>query len=134
MTRVTRVWQCDQSVTRVTRLFLCQTPPVEWPPGQSVMLGMNTGQCYLFRDNTLAVPGVAPLGEVVDGGKLDERREDKGVAHGNEPVHGRGVGHLGQGVPGADAQGGHGQYRCHPCKAKGLCLQASAGVLSCVSL
>lgn len=61
----------------------------------------------------LAVPGPAPLGEVVDGGELDEGGEHEGVADGDEPVHGRGVGHFGQRVAGADAQRGHGQHRGH---------------------
>lgn len=61
----------------------------------------------------LAVPGPAPLGEVVDGGKLDERGEGEGVADGDEPVHGGGIGHLGEGVASADAKGGHGQHRGH---------------------
>ncbi|KAF2986037.1 hypothetical protein EK904_002195 [Melospiza melodia maxima] len=51
-----------------------------------------------------------PIGEVVDSCKLNECREDKGKAHGDEPVHGGGVGHLGQGVASADAQGGHGEH------------------------
>lgn len=56
------------------------------------------GPCdgYLVVDDTLAIPGPASLGEVVDGGELDEGGEHKCVAHGDEPVHGRGVGHLGQ--------------------------------------
>jgi len=49
------------------------------------------------------------VGEVVDGGELNERREDEGEADGDEPVHGGGVGHLGQRVACADAQGGHGE-------------------------
>ena len=66
-------------------------------------------QCFL------AVPGPAPLGEVVDGGELNERREDKGVAHGDEPVHGGGVRHLGQRVPCADAQRCHGEHCSDAC-------------------
>ena len=50
-------------------------------------------------------------GEVVDGGELNERREDEGEAHGDEPVHGGGVGHLGQRVARADAERGHGEHR-----------------------
>lgn len=70
---------------------------------------------YLLRHHALSVPGVAPLGEVVDGGELDEGREDEGVADGDEPVHGCGIGHFGEGVPGADTERGHGQDRCHSC-------------------
>lgn len=62
----------------------------------------------------LAVPGPAPLGEVVHRGKLDEGGKDKGVADGYEPIHGGGVGHLGKRVPGADAERGHGQHSGHP--------------------
>ena len=62
---------------------------------------------HLVVDDALAVPRPAALGEVVDGGKLDEGGEDEGVADGDEPVHGGGVGHLGQRVTRADAEGGH---------------------------
>ena len=50
-------------------------------------------------------------GEVVDRRKLNQRERHEGEAHGDEPVHGGGVGDLGQRVAGADAQGGHGQDR-----------------------
>ena len=62
----------------------------------------------------LAVPGPASLSEVVDRGELNERGEHEGIAHGDEPVHGGGIGHLGQRVPGADAECGHRQHRGHP--------------------
>lgn len=68
---------------------------------------------YLVIHDALAIPGPASLGEVVDGGKLDEGGEDEGVTHCDEPVHGRGVGHLGQRVAGADTQSGHGENRSH---------------------
>lgn len=74
---------------------------------------------HLFRHDALAIPGVAPLCEVVDGGELDEGGEHKGVADGNEPVHSSGVGHFGQRVSSADAQSGHGQDSGHSCKRKG---------------
>ena len=53
----------------------------------------------LRLQSLLAVPGPAPLGEVVHRGELDEGGEDEGEAHGDEPVHGGGVGNLGKGVP-----------------------------------
>ena len=40
---------------------------------------------------------------------LDEGGEDEGEADGDEPVHGGGVGHLGQRLAGADAQRCHGE-------------------------
>lgn len=67
-----------------------------------------------FHALLFPIPCPAALGEVVDGGKLNQGREDKGVTHGHEPVHGRGVGHFGQRVPGADAERGHGQHGGHP--------------------
>lgn len=57
----------------------------------------------------LTIPSPAALGEVVDGGELDEGGEDEGVTDSHEPVHGRGVGHLRERISGADAQRGHGQ-------------------------
>ena len=48
-------------------------------------------------------------GEVVDRRELDERGRHEGEAHGDEPVHGGGVGHLGQRLAGADAQRCHGE-------------------------
>lgn len=68
----------------------------------------------LCLQRLLAIPGPAPLGEVVHRGELDEGREDESVADGNEPVHGCGVGHFRERVPGADAEGGHGQHGGHP--------------------
>lgn len=57
---------------------------------------------YLFWHYTFAVPGVTPLREVVYSGELNESREDKGVTDSNEPVHGCGIGHLGERVSRAD--------------------------------
>lgn len=51
---------------------------------------------YLVINDTLSVPGPASLGKVVDGGEFNECREDKGIAHSNEPVHSSSIGHLGQ--------------------------------------
>lgn len=51
---------------------------------------------YLLWHNTFPIPGVSPLGEVVDRGKFDEGREDEGVADGDEPVHSCGIGHFGK--------------------------------------
>lgn len=78
---------------------------------------------YLFHSKTLEIqkithpyfhalffpiPCPAALGEVVDCRKLNQCREDKGIAHSHEPVHGRGIGNLREGVSSTDAQGGHG--------------------------
>lgn len=52
------------------------------------------------------------IGEIVDSRKLNEGRKDEGEANGDEPVHGRGVGDLGEGVAGADAECRHGQDGC----------------------
>lgn len=64
----------------------------------------------------LAIPGPTSLGEVVHRSKLDEGGKDESVADGNEPIHGRGVGHFGKRVPGADAERGHSQHSGHPCE------------------
>lgn len=71
---------------------------------------------YLLRHHAFPVPGVSPLGEVVDCGKFNEGREDKGIADSDEPVHSGGVGHFGKGVPGADTECGHGQNGGHSCR------------------
>ncbi len=75
---------------------------------------------YLFGHHTFPIPGVTPLGEVVYSGKLNESREDKGVANGDEPVHGCGIGHLGQRVSRADTQGGHGKDSGHSCSGQSI--------------
>lgn len=97
------------------------------PPRQTPLLlsnddsGVYKGVCLapylrvLGLQSFLPIPRPAPLGEVVDRGELDEGGEDKGVADGDEPVHGRGVGHLREGVPGADAERGHGEHGGHAC-------------------
>lgn len=71
---------------------------------------------YLLWHHAFPVPGVSPLSEVVDCGKFNESREDKGIADSDEPVHGCGVGHFGKGVPGADTKCGHGQDGGHSCR------------------
>lgn len=71
---------------------------------------------YLLRHHAFSIPGVSPLGEVVDCGKFNEGREDKGIADSDEPVHSCGVGHFGKGVPGADTECGHGQDGGHSCR------------------
>lgn len=68
----------------------------------------------LCFQSLLAIPGPAPLGEVVHGGKLDEGGKDERVADGNEPIHGCSVGHFRERVPGTNAECGHGQHSCHP--------------------
>lgn len=68
---------------------------------------------YLIIDNALAIPCPTALGEVVYCGELDESGEHKGVAHGDEPVHGRSVGHLWQRVASTDAQSGHRKHSGH---------------------
>lgn len=70
---------------------------------------------YLLGNHTFPIPGVSPLGEVVDCGKFDEGREDEGIADGDEPVHSCGIGHFRKWVPGADTEGGHGQDGGHTC-------------------
>lgn len=60
------------------------------------------------------IPCPAALGEVVDRCKLNQGREDKGIAHRHEPVHGGGIGHLREGVSSTDAQGGHGEHSGDP--------------------
>ena len=71
---------------------------------------------YLLWHHTFPVPGVTPLGEIVDCGKLDEGWENEGVADGDEPVHSCGVGHFRERVPGADTERGHGQDSGHSCR------------------
>ena len=68
---------------------------------------------YLVNHDTFAIPCPAALCEVIDGGKLNQGREDEGVADGDEPVHGSGVGHLRKGVPRTDTQCGHGENSCY---------------------
>lgn len=70
---------------------------------------------YLLWHHTFSIPSITPLGEVVDRSELNQGREDKGVADGNEPVHGCGVGHFGERVPGTDTECGHGQDSGHSC-------------------
>lgn len=48
-------------------------------------------------------------GEVVDGRKLNQGREDEGKANSNEPIHGCGVRNFGKGVAGANTECCHGQ-------------------------
>lgn len=60
-----------------------------------------------------SIPSPAPLGEVVDGGELDEGGEDEGVAHRYEPVHGGSVRYFRQRVSSADAKRGHGEHCGH---------------------
>lgn len=60
-----------------------------------------------------SIPGPAPLGKVVDCGKLNEGGEDEGIAHCNEPVHGSSVSHFRQRISSTDAEGGHGKHCCH---------------------
>lgn len=64
---------------------------------------------YLVSHNTLSVPGPAALCEVIDSCKLNQSGEDKGVADGDEPVHGGGVGDLWKGVPRTYTECGHGE-------------------------
>ena len=54
--------------------------------------------------------GLAVADEVVEGAVLDERREHEDEAHGHKQVHGRHVGHLGQGLPGDGTERGHGEH------------------------
>lgn len=54
---------------------------------------------YLVIHNTLSIPSPAALCEVIDSGKLNQSGEDKGVADGDEPVHGSGISNLGKRVP-----------------------------------
>lgn len=58
-------------------------------------------------------------GEVVDGRKLDQGREDEGEADGDEPIHGGGVRNFGQGVAGADTESCHGQDGGDACTGRG---------------
>lgn len=53
---------------------------------------------YLVIHNTLSIPSPASLCEVIDSGKLNQSGKDKGVADGDEPVHGSGISDLGKGV------------------------------------
>lgn len=77
-------------------------------------------------------------GEVVHSRKLDQGRRHKRKTHGDEPVHGRGIGHFGKRLPGTDAQGGHGQH-CGDAwgkkKKKDLCPHTSLVIfmLGCIS-
>ena len=54
--------------------------------------------------------GLAVADKVVQRAVLNERGEHKDEAHGHKQVHGRHVGHLGQGLPGDGTERGHGQH------------------------
>lgn len=90
------------------------------------MLNMKGGACRdtLTHTNSsylgllglhclFSIPGPAPLGKVVNCGKLNEGREDKGIAHCDEPVHGSSVSHFRQRVSSTDAESGHGEHSGH---------------------
>lgn len=62
---------------------------------------------YLVSHHAFSIPSPAALCEVIDSSKFNQSGEDEGVAHGDEPVHGSGVGDLRQGVPCADTQSCH---------------------------
>lgn len=59
-------------------------------------LSRRSSHGYLVIKNALAIPGPAAFGEIVDCCKLNEGREDKGIAHSNEPVHRSGIGYFRQ--------------------------------------
>lgn len=59
------------------------------------------------------IPRPAPFGEIINCGKFNEGREDKGIAHRDEPVHGSRVSHFRQRVSSADAESGHGEHCGH---------------------
>lgn len=77
---------------------------------------IKRGFKYLLWHHTFSIPGVTPLGEVVHCGKLNEGREDKGIADSDKPVHSCGIGHFRERVPGADTECGHGQDSGHSCR------------------
>ena len=56
------------------------------------------------------LPG-AQLGEVMNGSELDDGEDDVHVRDEEEHVQGRGVGNLGEILPGLQAQEGHGEHR-----------------------
>lgn len=60
-----------------------------------------------------SIPSPAPLGEVINCGKFNEGREDKGIADCNEPIHGSSVSHFRKRVSSTDAEGGHGEHCGH---------------------
>ncbi len=63
---------------------------------------LKTEMALPFLAPHFSHPRRNPSGEVVYSGKLNESREDEGVADGDEPVHGCGIGHLGQRVSRTD--------------------------------
>lgn len=73
---------------------------------------------YLLRHHTFSIPSVTPLSEVVDRGKLNKGREDKGIADSNKPVHSCGISHFRERVPGTDTESGHGQHSGHSCRKR----------------
>lgn len=64
---------------------------------------------YLVIHNTLPIPSPSTLCEVIDSGKFNQSREDEGVADGDEPVHGGGIGNLGKGIPCTYTERCHGE-------------------------
>lgn len=65
-----------------------------------------------------SIPSPAPLGKIIHSGKFNQGGENKGVAHGDEPVHGSGICHLRQGVSSTDAESGHGEHCGHTWRGK----------------
>lgn len=86
--------------------------------------------CYLFRNDAFAIPCIASLCEVIHSCKLNECRKHKGIAHGYKPIHGSGIGHLGEWIPCTDAQSSHCQDSCHSCKAKQFSVFRSVSMLT----
>ena len=80
--------------------------------------GPAENNAYLVIHDALPVPGPAPFGEVVDSGKLNQGRENEGVADSDKPVHGCGVRYLGQRVTGTDTQRSHSEHSGHTCKGR----------------
>lgn len=83
------------------------------------------GRCLLSRClNRCCFPQL-PVGlqggKVVDGRKLDQGREDEGKAHGDEPIHGRGIRNFWEGVAGADTE------CCHSQDGSDTCMQGGDG-------
>lgn len=85
-----------RDVTSLKNLPHChhvnQSVPNATPPEQHKACWDMINDNYLVIDHALAIPSPATFGEVVDCGELNQGGEDKGVTHGNEPVHGCGVG------------------------------------------
>lgn len=81
------------------------------PVGGSETKVLPTHSQHTYHSLRLGRRSAHAVGVVVEHSVLNHGGEDEQEADCDKKVHGRHVGHSGQGVPGHRAQGGHGQHR-----------------------